>query len=65
MIRNKPHKNLDLWTKAIEFVVLIYEITKALPKEEEFGLSEGLSEGVLWTFGESFGPAGRPVLNSP
>src|SRR3972149_2323408 len=38
MERLKPHKKLDLWGKIIDLVVFLYEITKPLPREEEFGL---------------------------
>ena len=35
----RPHQNLNLWQKAIEFVVAIYRVTEEFPKEEEFGLT--------------------------
>lgn len=35
----RPHRNLDAWIKSVEFVVSIYEITKAFPQEERFGLT--------------------------
>ena len=38
MIREKPHKKLDLWKNAIELVLQVYEVTKSFPREEEFGL---------------------------
>lgn len=47
MARNKPHKKLELWGKAIEFVVLMYEITKGFPKEEEFGLKAQLRRAAV------------------
>jgi four helix bundle protein len=34
----KTHKDLDVWKKAIEFVISIYKITKSFPKEELYGL---------------------------
>src|SRR6476659_10007017 len=34
----RPHKRLDLWNKAIEFVVKIYTLTEQFPKDERFGL---------------------------
>jgi four helix bundle protein len=47
MAREKPHKKLDLWKKAIEFVVLIYGITKSFPREEEFGLKSQLRRAAV------------------
>ena len=34
----KTHKDLEVWKRSIEFVTIIYEVTKAYPKEELFGL---------------------------
>lgn len=35
----RPHENLEVWQKAIEFVVLIYTVTKPFPSDEKFGLT--------------------------
>ena len=35
----KSYKNLIVWQKAIELVVLIYELTESLPKSEIYGLT--------------------------
>ena len=35
----RPHQKLDLWRRAIEFVVSIYRATERFPKEEKFGLT--------------------------
>ena len=37
-----PHENLDLWKKAIEFVVAVYKVTEGFPKDEKFGLTSQL-----------------------
>jgi four helix bundle protein len=34
----KSHKDLLVWQKSIEFVTLLYSITKSFPKEELYGL---------------------------
>jgi four helix bundle protein len=34
----RPHEKLDVWKKAIDFVVAIYKVTESFPKEEKFGL---------------------------
>jgi len=35
----RSHHNLDVWRKSIEFVLEIYKVTEAFPKEEKFGLT--------------------------
>jgi four helix bundle protein len=35
----RPHQRLDLWRKAIDFVLAIYRLTERFPKEEKFGLT--------------------------
>ena len=34
----RTHENLEVWKKAIDFVVLIYGSTENFPSEEKFGL---------------------------
>ena len=34
----RPHEKLEVWNRAVEFVVTIYKVTTELPKEEKFGL---------------------------
>lgn len=47
MERQKPHKKLDLWPKIIDLVVHVYNITKAFPREEEFGLKSQLRRAAV------------------
>lgn len=35
----RPHHNLDVWKKAVDFVVDVYKITDTFPNEEKFGLT--------------------------
>lgn len=35
----RPHENLDVWKKSVDFTVEIYKVTDAFPKEEKFGLT--------------------------
>lgn len=35
----RPHENLEVWQKAVDFVVVIYEHTRDFPSEERFGLT--------------------------
>ncbi len=34
----RPHENLDVWNKSIEFVEIIYDVTRTFPDDEKFGL---------------------------
>ena len=35
----RPHNNLDVWKRAVDFSVEIYRLTETFPKEERFGLT--------------------------
>ena len=41
------HKNLDVWNNSIGFVTDIYNITKAYPKEELYGLTNQLRRAAV------------------
>jgi len=43
----RPHEQLDVWKKAIDFVVAIYRATEAFPKEERFGLISQLRRAAV------------------
>lgn len=43
----RPHEKLDVWNKAIEFVVTIYQITESFPKEEKFGLTSQIRRAAV------------------
>src|ERR687883_162804 len=34
----RPHEKLEVWNKAVDFVVALYKVTETFPKEEKFGL---------------------------
>lgn len=38
----RPHHNLDVWKRSIDFVIQIYKATESLPKDERFGLTSQL-----------------------
>ncbi|VAW22752.1 hypothetical protein MNBD_BACTEROID04-1740, partial [hydrothermal vent metagenome] len=33
------HKNLDAWKMSIDLVAEVYKVTKAFPKNEEYGIT--------------------------
>jgi four helix bundle protein len=43
----RPHEGLDVWQKAIDFVVSIYERTKTFPNEERFGLTSQVRRAAV------------------
>ena len=43
----KTHKDLDVWKMAIAFAGEIYSITKAFPREEQFGLVTQIRRSVV------------------
>lgn len=43
----RPHEKLEVWKKAVDFVVLIYEITKSFPPDEKFGLTSQIRQASV------------------
>jgi hypothetical protein len=43
----RPHEKLDVWKKAIEFVVAVYKATDDFPKDERFGLISQLRRAAV------------------
>ena len=43
----EPHKRLLAWQGSVDFVVVIYDLIKKLPKEEEFGLKSQLRRASI------------------
>ena len=35
----RPHENLEVWKKSVDFVVLVYRATESFPTDERFGLT--------------------------
>ena len=43
----KSHKDLLAWQKAMELVELVYDLTRAFPREELFGLATSLRRAAV------------------
>ena len=43
----RPHQKLDLWRRAIEFVVSLYKATESFPNEEKFGLTSQVRRAAM------------------
>jgi four helix bundle protein len=43
----RPHEKLEVWNKAVEFVVTIYKNTSAFPNEERFGLTSQIRRAAV------------------
>ena len=41
------HKDLKVWQKSMEFVVVIYTMTKGFPKEEQFGIVSQMRRAAI------------------
>jgi len=42
----KTYRNLEVWQKAMDLVVVCYEMTKGFPKSETYGLAAQLSRQI-------------------
>jgi len=43
----RPHESLEVWQKAVEFVVQIYEQTRSFPSDERFGLTSQVRRAAV------------------
>ena len=43
----KPHKKLIAWQKSMDLVVSIYDVTRAFPKEETYGMVSQLRRAAV------------------
>ncbi|MEJ7712477.1 MAG: four helix bundle protein [Pyrinomonadaceae bacterium] len=43
----RPHERLEVWNKAIDFVVVVYKVTESFPKEEKFGLTSQIRRAAV------------------
>lgn len=43
----RPHENLEVWKKSVEFVVTIYKRTNDFPSDEKFGLTSQIRRAAV------------------
>jgi four helix bundle protein len=43
----RPHTKLDVWRKAIDFVIKVYKFSEAYPKEEMYGLVSQIRRALV------------------
>ena len=43
----RPHEKLEVWKKAVDFVVEIYKLTEDFPREEKFGLTSQIRRASI------------------
>lgn len=43
----RPHERLDVWKKAVQFVIDVYEATENFPKAEQFGLTSQIRRAAV------------------
>ncbi len=43
----KTYRELDLWQKAVDMVVMVYELTRELPAEEKYGLMSQMQRSAV------------------
>jgi four helix bundle protein len=43
----RPHENLEVWKKSVDFVVAVYKSTDPFPREEKFGLTSQLRRAAV------------------
>lgn len=43
----KPHRELTVWQKSVDFVINVYELTKKFPKSEMYGLTNQMRRSSI------------------
>lgn len=44
---DKPHKKLNVWKKAIDLVLMIYNVSQEFPEEEKFSLTSQIRRSAI------------------
>ena len=64
MAEVKSYRDLKVWQRAMDLAVAIYTLTKAFPREEQFGLTSQLrraSSSIAANVAEGYGRASKPA----
>lgn len=43
----RPHERLEVWERAVDFVVRVYKMTESFPREEKFGLTSQIRRAAV------------------
>ena len=43
----RSHRDLTVWQKAMDFVVVVYQVSKAFPREELYGLTNQMRRAAV------------------
>lgn len=43
----RPHERLEVWERAVDFVVRIYKMTESFPRDEKFGLTSQIRRAAV------------------
>jgi len=43
----KPHRELTVWQKSVDFIIHVYELTKKFPKSEMYSLTSQLRRASI------------------
>jgi four helix bundle protein len=43
----RPHEKLEVWSRAVDFVTVVYQMTDGFPKEEKFGLTSQIRRAAV------------------
>ena len=57
------YRDLKVWQRAMDLAVLIYELTRSFPKEEQFGLTSQVrraSVSIAANIAEGYGRSSKP-----
>jgi len=46
-IKNRDHKDLDVWKKSMDLVVNVYQITQSFPDTEKYGLTSQMRRSAV------------------
>ncbi len=43
----RPHEKLDVWKRAVNFVVQVYKMTETFPRDERYGLTSQIRRAAV------------------